>query len=145
ILGPTDTVAHALAEIRDPDWTPSIAGQVFITQPPFKAPTGRFLGVVFMQRLLREQPSTELRHCLARDVPTVRPDIIDRAVFEEFASYDMMAIAVVDEAHHLLGAVSVDGVGEPKHRAGWRLRHRRQDGAVAELQGVADAPAGDAP
>ncbi|MEQ8437353.1 MAG: CBS domain-containing protein [Ilumatobacter fluminis] len=145
ILGPTDTVAHALAEIRDPDWTPSIAGQVFITQPPFKAPTGRFLGVVFMQRLLREQPSTELRHCLARDVPTVRPDIIDRAVFEEFASYDMMAIAVVDEAHHLLGAVSVDDVVDRMLGSGWRLRHRRQDGAVAELQGVADAPAGDAP
>ena len=44
---------------------------------------------------MREQPSTELRHCLARDVPTVRPDIVDRAVFEEFASYDMMAMFVM--------------------------------------------------
>ncbi|MCB0966888.1 MAG: magnesium transporter [Ilumatobacter sp.] len=136
ILGPTDTVAHALAEIRDPDWTPSIASQVFITQPPFKSPTGRFLGVVFMQRLLREQPSTELKNCLARDVPTVRPETTDRALFEEFASYDMLSIAVVDEAHHLLGAVSVDDVVDRMLGSGWRLRHRRQDGAVAELHAV---------
>jgi CBS domain-containing protein len=139
ILGPTDTVAQALAELRDPDWTPSIAGQVFITQPPFKPPTGRFLGMVFMQRLLREQPSTELRHCLARDVPTVRPETGDRAVFEEFASYDMLSLAVVDEAQHLLGAVSVDDVVDRMLGAGWRLRHRRQDGALEQLRAAAAA------
>ena len=44
ILGPTATVAEALAQIRDPDWLVSIAAQVFVCQPPFKAPTGRFLG-----------------------------------------------------------------------------------------------------
>ncbi len=130
ILGPTATVAEALAQIRDPDWTPSIAGQVFITQAPFKPPTGKFLGVVYMQRLLREPPSMELRHCIARDVATVGPDTTDRAVFEEFASYDMLAVAVVDDAGHFLGAVSVDDVVDRMLGAGWRLRHRRQDGAV---------------
>ncbi len=133
ILGPTNTVAEALAQIRDPDLTPSIAGQVFIVQPPFKAPTGRFLGVVFMQRLLREPPSMELRHCIARDVTTIGPDATDRAVFEEFASYDMLTLAVVDEASRLLGAVSVDDVVDRMLGAGWRQRHRRQDGALDDL------------
>ncbi|NNE11838.1 MAG: magnesium transporter, partial [Ilumatobacter sp.] len=82
ILGPSATVAEALAQVRDPDWTPSIASQVFVTQPPFKPPTGKHLGVVFGQRLLREPPSMELRHCIARDVPVVSPDTTDRAVFE---------------------------------------------------------------
>ncbi len=132
ILGPGATVAEALAEIRDPDWTPSIASQVFVTQAPFKPPTGKHLGVVFMQRLLREPPSMELRHCIAADVPKVAPDTIDRAVFEEFASYDMLAIAVVDEAGRLLGAVSVDDVVDRMLGAGWRLRHRRQDRTVEE-------------
>ncbi len=136
LLGPTATVAEALAQIRDPDWTPSIAGQVFITQAPFKPPTGKFLGVVFMQRLLREPPSMELRHCIARDVPTVGPDTTDRAVFEEFASYDMLALSVVDDAGHLLGAVSVDDVVDRMLGAGWRLRHRRQDGSVETEQVV---------
>jgi CBS domain-containing protein len=130
ILGPTATVAEALAQMRDPDWTPSIAGQVFITQAPFKPPTGKFLGIVFMQRLLREPPSMELRHCIARDTPTVGPDTTDRAVFEEFASYDMLALAVVDDDGRFLGAVSVDDVVDRMLGAGWRLRHRRQDGAA---------------
>ena len=66
ILGPTATVAEALAEIRDPDWVVSIAAQVFVCQPPFKPPTGKLLGVVHFQRLLREPPSMELRRCVER-------------------------------------------------------------------------------
>jgi hypothetical protein len=132
ILGPSATVAEALAQLRDPDWTPSIASQIFVTQAPFKPPTGKHLGIVFMQRLLREPPSMELRHCIARDVPTVSPVTSDRAVFEEFASYDMLALAVVDEAGRLLGAISVDDVVDRMLGAGWRLRHRRQDRAVEQ-------------
>jgi CBS domain-containing protein len=135
ILGPSGTVAEALAQIRDPDWTPSIASQVFVTQPPFRPPTGKYLGLVFMQRLLREPPSMGRRHCLARDVPTVAPETDDRAVFEEFASYDMLALAVVDEGGRLLGAVSVDDVVDRMLGAGWRLRHRRQDGGIPERVG----------
>ncbi len=135
ILGPTSTVAEALAHIRNPDWTPSLASQVFVTQAPYKPPTGKYLGVVHMQRLLREPPSMELRHCIADDVPTVSPDAPDRAVFEEFASYDMLTLAVVDESGRLLGAVSVDDVVDRMLGAGWRLRHRRQDGAVDQPVG----------
>jgi Mg/Co/Ni transporter MgtE len=86
-----------------------------------------------MQRLLREPPAMELRHCLASDVATVGPDTADRAVFEEFASYDMLSLAVVDEAGHLLGAVSVDDVVDRMLGTGWRLRHRRQDGTLDEI------------
>ncbi|MFZ8997060.1 MAG: magnesium transporter MgtE N-terminal domain-containing protein [Ilumatobacteraceae bacterium] len=143
ILGPTDTVATALAELRDPDWTPSIAGQVFVTQAPFKPPTGQYLGVAFVQRLLREPPSMELRHCLARNTPTVGPDTADRAVFEEFASYDMLSIAVVDDGGHFLGAVSVDDVVDRMLGAGWRLRHRRQDGAVDAVGEAHTVPVGE--
>ena len=92
-----------------------------------------FVGVVFMQRLLREPPSMELRHCVARNVPTVAPETADRAVFEEFASYDMLSLAVVDEGGRLLGAVSVDDVVDRMLGAGWRLRHRRQDGAAEQV------------
>ena len=69
ILGPTATVSEALAQIRDPDWVVSIATQVFVCQPPFRPPTGKFLGVAHVQRLLREPPSTELGRLLSR-----RPD-----------------------------------------------------------------------
>ncbi|PIE33301.1 MAG: hypothetical protein CSA55_02090 [Ilumatobacter coccineus] len=127
ILGSTATVADALAQIRKPEWTPSIASQVFVTRSPYKAPTGRFLGVVHMQRLLREPPMMELHHLVDRDIPTVHPGTRDRAVFEEFASYDMLTLAVVDDDQRMLGAISVDDVVDRMLGAGWRLKHRRQD------------------
>ena len=74
ILDPAATVAEALSHVRDPDWVVSIAAQVFVCQAPFKTPTGRFLGVVHMQRLLREPPAMgtapvarRRSHAVARD------------------------------------------------------------------------------
>ena len=91
ILGPTATVAEALAEIRDPDWLVSIAAQVFVVQPPYKPPTGTYLGVVHFQRLLREPPSMELGRCLEQE-PTITPDLPEREVAERLASYNMLAV-----------------------------------------------------
>ena len=123
ILGPNSTVAAALAELRDPDWVVSIAAQVFVTQPPHKAPTGKFLGTAHVQRLLREAPNMELRHCLSND-PIVAPDATDRAVAELLARYDMLAVAVCDEAGQLLGAVTIDDVLDRQLGASWRQRNR---------------------
>jgi len=123
VLGPTATVAEALAQIREPDWVVSVAAQVFVCQAPFKAPTGKLLGTAHMQRLLREQPSTELRHCVAED-PVVGPDEPDIAVAELLASYDMLAVAVCDPVGRLLGAVTVDDVLDRQLGVGWRQRQR---------------------
>ncbi len=123
VLGPTSTVAEALAQIREPDWVVSVAAQVFVCHPPFKAPTGKLLGTAHMQRLLREQPSTELRHCVAED-PVVAPEDSDLAVAELLASYDMLAVAVCDPTGRLLGAVTVDDVLDRQLGVGWRQRRR---------------------
>ena len=124
ILGPTDTVAEALAQIRDPEWMVSIAAQVFICRPPYKSPTGKYLGVVHFQRLLREPPSMELGNCLETE-PTITPDISDREVAERLASYNMLAIGVCDEGGRLLGAITVDDVLDRTLPAGWRQRRRQ--------------------
>ena len=127
ILGPTATVADALAQIRQPDWVVSIAAQVFVCLPPFKAPTGKLLGTAHFQRLLREPPSQELRHCVSSD-PVVAPDATDRAVAELLASYDMLAVAVCDADGQLLGAVTVDDVLDRQLGTGWRQRPRGSTG-----------------
>jgi len=123
ILGPTSTVAEALAQIRDPDWLVSIAAQVFVCRPPYRPPTGRYLGVVHFQRLLREPPSTELGQCLEQE-PTITPDIPDREVAEKLASYNMLAVGVTDDAGRLLGAITVDDVLDRTLPTGWRQRRR---------------------
>ncbi|MFM8383337.1 MAG: CBS domain-containing protein, partial [Actinomycetota bacterium] len=129
ILGPNSTVAEALAQIRDPEWLVSIAAQVFICRPPYKPPTGKYLGVVHFQRLLREPPSMELGRCLETE-PTITPDISDREVAERLASYNMLSIGVCDEAGRLLGAITVDDVLDRTLPTGWRQRRRQQTPAV---------------
>ncbi len=123
ILGPTATVGEALAQIRDPDWVVSIATQVFVCNAPFKAPTGKFLGIAHVQRLLREPPNMEVGRLLD-DVPIVSPDTSDRDVAERLASYDMLAVAVCDPAGRLLGAVTVDDVIDRMLGPAWRKRQR---------------------
>jgi Mg/Co/Ni transporter MgtE len=130
IMGPTATVAEALAEIRDPEWLVSIAAQVFIVQPPYKPPTGTYLGVVHFQRLLREPPSMELGRCIQQE-PTITPDILEREVAERLASYNLLSVGVCDEAGHLLGAITVDDVLDRTLPTGWRQRRRVSAGTVS--------------
>ena len=124
IMSCNATVAEALAQVRDPEWLVSIAAQVFVVQPPLRAPTGTYLGVVPVQRLLREPPSTELARCLAKE-PTVSANMSDREVAEFLASYNLLAVGVCDEAGHLLGAITVDDVLDRMLPADWRQRRRQ--------------------
>jgi len=123
ILGQNATVAEALAEVRHPDWLVSIAAQVFVTQPPFVAPTGTYLGVVHFQRLLREPPSMTLGRCIEEE-PTVSPEMPELDVAERLASYNLLSVAVCDEQHRLLGAITVDDVLDRTLPVGWRQRRR---------------------
>ena len=60
---------------------------------------------------------------LLADDPIVAADSSDRAVAEMLASYDLLAIAVVDDAERLLGAVTVDDVIDRMLGVGWRTHH----------------------
>jgi hypothetical protein len=135
ILGPTTTVSEALAHVRQSEWVVSIAAQVFVCRPPFKAPTGKFIGTAHFQRLLREPPSQELRRCVSND-PVVAPDATDRAVAELLASYDMLAVAVCNATGQLLGAVTVDDVLDRQLGSGWRLRPRASTDRTGQGLGV---------
>lgn len=120
ILGTHATVAQALARIRDPDLPVPLAAQVFIAQPPLETPTGRFLGMVSFQRLLREAPSKPLGRCVEDDIESVPAAATDRDVASRLAAYDVVALPVVDEAGHLVGAVTIDDVLDRVLPADWR-------------------------
>src|ERR1700743_2090108 len=53
VLTPDTTVAEALARVRDPDLTAALSSMVFVARPPTATPTGRYLGSVPLQPLLR--------------------------------------------------------------------------------------------
>jgi CBS domain-containing protein len=121
ILGPSSTVAEALAHVRDPNLPVPLAAQVFVCRPPLETPTGRYIGNVGIQRLLRENPSKPLNRCVEEDVEPVPVDLSDREVASRLAAYDVVALAVVDEVGRLVGAVTIDDVLDRVLPANWRI------------------------
>jgi flagellar motility protein MotE (MotC chaperone)/sporulation protein YlmC with PRC-barrel domain len=136
ILGPDATVADALALVRDPDLTPALAALVYVCRPPLETPTGRFLGVAHIQRLLREPPSSLVAGALDDSIANLHPEASIDEVAAHLATYNLVAAAVVDDTGHLLGAVTVDDLLDHMLPAGWRDRpaaSRRP--AIQEVRG----------
>ncbi len=124
ILGPGTTVAEALARIRHPDLSPSLAAQIYVVRPPYETPTGRYLGTAHFQRLLREPPSTLISACVDTDIDPLDPDCPLADVTRHLASYNLVAVPVVDSEQRLLGAVTVDDVLDHVLPQDWRGRRR---------------------
>lgn len=122
ILPGTATVAEALARIRDPDLPAAEAAHVFVTEAPHETPTGRYLGPVGYQRMLREPPSTPLSLCLDPVPEPVPAHLATAEIARRLAAYDVVAVPVCDAAGRLLGAVSVDDVLDHLLPEGWRRR-----------------------
>jgi len=124
ILTPDATIAEALARVREPELTPSLASQVYVCRPPSATPTGRYLGLAHIQRLLREPPSSLVSGVLD-DLDPLRPEAPLAEVTRYFATYNLVAAPVVDAQGHLVGAVSVDDVLDHLLPDDWRERARR--------------------
>jgi CBS domain-containing protein len=122
VLRPDATVAEALAHVRNPDVPPALASMVFVCRPPSATPTGRYLGCVHLQRLLREPPAALVSGIVDKDLPTLRPEETLGALTRYFAAYNLVCGPVVDEENHLLGAVSVDDVLDHLLPDDWRER-----------------------
>ncbi|MFD7920225.1 magnesium transporter MgtE N-terminal domain-containing protein [Streptomyces sp. NPDC059740] len=120
VLRPDATVAVALARVRDPDLSPALAAQVYVCRPPDETPTGKYLGLVHFQRLLRDPPFTLVSSIVDADLPPLSPDTPLPALTSYLATYNMVAAPVVDESGSLLGAVTVDDVLDHLLPEDWR-------------------------
>lgn len=120
VVGPDTTVAAALARLRDPDVPAAMAAHVFVVQPPTETPTGRYIGPVGFQRLLREAPSTPVSRCIDGGPEPVAPELSEADVARRLAAYDAVAVPVVDHAGRLVGAITVDDVLDHVLPEGWR-------------------------
>ena len=122
ILGTDATVADALAHVRNPELTPSLAALVYICRSPLETPTGRLVGSAHIQRLLREPPSSLVAGALDESLESLRPEATITEVALHLATYNLVAAPVVDENGHLLGAVTVDDLLDHMLPPGWRDR-----------------------
>jgi CBS domain-containing protein len=121
VLPGSATVADALAVLREPDLEVALAAQVFVVEPPTSTPTGKFLGTVGFQRLLREAPWVLLSQCTDDDESeSLSPELADDEVARRLAAYDLVALAVCDDAGRLIGAVTVDDVLDHMLPSTWR-------------------------
>ncbi|WP_133852827.1 magnesium transporter MgtE N-terminal domain-containing protein [Labedaea rhizosphaerae] len=120
VLTPDATIAEALARVRNPDLTPALASMVFVCRPPSETPTGRYLGCVHIQRLLREPPSDLVAGAVDKELASLRPDALLSDVTRYFAAYNLVCAPIVDDQDHLLGAVTVDDVLDHLLPEGWR-------------------------
>ncbi|MET7797658.1 magnesium transporter MgtE N-terminal domain-containing protein [Streptomyces decoyicus] len=120
VLRPDATVADALARVRDPDLSPALAAQIYVCRPPDETPTGKYLGLVHFQRLLRDPPFTLVSSIADTDLPALPPDTPLPEVTSYLAAYNMVAAPVVDEGGALLGAVTVDDVLDHLLPDDWR-------------------------
>lgn len=114
------TVAEAMALIRRQEVAPALAASVFVTLPPYETVTGRYLGVVHFQRMLRYPPHERLATILDTELEPVSPDTPIQVIHRALANYNLVALPVVDAENHLVGVVTVDDVLDHLLPDDWR-------------------------
>jgi len=120
IVGPEATVATCLALVRRRELAPALASMVFVVRPPLETPTGRYIGLVHLQRLLREPPHESVGGYVDGAIAPLRPYDSLAEVSRRMAAYDILALPVVDDDGHLLGAISIDDVLDHLLPRDWR-------------------------
>jgi Mg/Co/Ni transporter MgtE len=123
-----------------------VAAQVFVARAPSATPTGKYLGMVHFQRLLREPPASILGGIVDNDLEPLRPETSLDEITKQMATYDLVAMPVVDSARRLLGAVTVDDVLDHSLPRDWRDRDLSQsddDHDVSQADDDRDPPPSD--
>lgn len=120
IVDPQTSVAEALARVGNPDLPVALASMVFVVRPPTATPTGKYVGCVHLQALLRVPPSSMVASIVDSELSAVHPDTSLDDMVRFFATYNLVCGPVVDSEGRLLGAVTVDDLLDHSLPDGWR-------------------------
>lgn len=120
ILPPDATVADALAKVREAEVPQALACMVHVTRAPMETPTGRYLGSVHIQRLLREPPSMLVSGLVDAELEALGPQDELQRISRFFATYNLVCAPVVDDQRRLVGAITVDDVLDNMLPDDWR-------------------------
>ena len=109
-MGPEASIAEALALVRREELATALATTVFVCRPPLETPTGRYLGMVHIQRCCASHPMRRSAASSTRTSSRSLPMSLGQ-ITRMLANYNMVGLPVVDdESGALLGAVTVDDV-----------------------------------
>lgn len=123
IVPPEASVAHCLAQISREELPAAIASTLHVCRSPLETPTGRLLGIVHFQLLLRERPDRAVGEILDQETHAIAPTVQLGEITREMATYNLVSVPVVDEDGRLLGAVTVDDVLDHVLPEDWREQH----------------------
>jgi CBS domain-containing protein len=127
IVSADTTVAEGLALIRRHELAPALGAAICVTLPPYESPTGRFLGMVHFQRMLRYPPNERLGTLLDQTLEPVSATASAAEVSRILASYNLVSVPVVDENHRLVGVVTIDDVLDYLLPDDWRSNDSSDD------------------
>lgn len=127
ILSADATVAEGLALVRRHELAPALGAAVCITLPPYEPPTGRFLGIVHFQRMLRYPPHERLGTIIDQTLEPVTATTSAAEVSRILASYDLVSVPVVDDNYRLVGVVTIDDILDFLLPEDWRSHDEDDD------------------
>ena len=78
------------------------------------------MGVAHIQALLRDPPSSLVLHVADPELEPIPPQTSIDDVARYFATYNLVAVPIVDDSDHLLGAVTVDDLVDHMLPQDWR-------------------------
>lgn len=120
VLAAEASVAEGLAMIRRAEIPPAMASAVYVTHPPYETPTGEYIGLVHFQRMLRFPPHERLSALVDTEIEAVLENASAAEVARRLASYDLVAMPVVNEQGYLVGVVTIDDVLDDLLPDDWR-------------------------
>jgi len=99
------TVAEAISELQRRSEEFEMAFYLYVVDS-----RNHLLGVVSLRQLLLNSPSTPLRKIMIGDAIKVTTDTDQEEVARIVATYNLLAVPVVDEENKLVGIITVDDV-----------------------------------
>ena len=112
--------AEALAHVRREDLPPALAAAVFICRQPIETPTGKYLGLVHIQKMLRHPPHEAVGIMLDTEVEPLPPEAPLGEVSKLLAAYNLVSVPITDDNDWLIGVVTVDDVLDELLPEDWR-------------------------
>lgn len=131
-MPPFWTVGQAIDSLREEEDLPDTFYQIFVVDPAF-----RLLGVVALDRLLRTARPVRLSEIMEADPHTVRADEDQEDAARLFQRYNLVAVAVVDEAGRLVGELTIDDIVD--------VIEEEAEEDIRALAGAGDAELSDTP
>lgn len=132
ILSPEASIAEALAHVRKSELPAALAAAVFVCRQPLEPPTGKYLGLVHIQEMLRHPPHESVGALLDTEVEPLSPEAPTGEVAALLAAYNLVSVPITDEDDNLVGVVTVDDVLDALLPEDWRDQRDEPMGDTAD-------------